>query len=199
VLVVKPYVTSYLAREYQNDAVAYGVKVEKAQGALYRAVGVHHLTPAENNGLHHIFLMVVDDDGKGVRGIPVAWDWVGRDVTEPARPVALDKPEPEPMGNIAMGRGQVVTVWVAGAGPSDRVSGLSTEHGDEHEGNSRGHHSFLVVFRAGGASPYTEPTELDLDGLLYELTNAQDALDNIRAMILVVRYGASYTPRKVSG
>jgi hypothetical protein len=192
--VVEPYVKSYLAREYQNDAEPYGVKVDKVQGALYRAIGVHHLTPVENAGLSHVYLMVVDDVGQPIRGIPVAWDWIGRHPDQQAVPVALDKPEPEPMGNIPMGKGQTVTVWVAGAGPSDRVSGLSTTHPDEASGNTLYHHSFLVVWRAGGASPYTEPVALDLDGLLYELSNAQDAIENAKAMILAVRLGgAGYT------
>jgi len=190
---VEPYVKSYLTREYQNDAEAYGVKVEKAQGALYRAIGVHHLKPVENNGLHNVFLMVVDDQGKAIRGIPVGWDWIGRHPDQHAVPVALDKPDTEPMGNIPMGQGQTVTVWVAGAGPSDRVSGLSTTHPDEAAGNTLYHHSFLVVWRAGGASPYTEPTALDLDGLLYELMNAAEAIENAREMILHVRLdGAAY-------
>jgi hypothetical protein len=199
VLNVDTYVKSYLAREYQNDAEPYGVKVEKAQGSLYRAIGVHHLKPVENNGLHNVFLMVVDDQGKAIRGIPVAWDWIGRHPDQAAVPVALDKPSPEPMGNIPMGQGQTVTVWVAGAGPSDRVSGLSTTHPDEHEGNYLYHHSFLVVWRAGGASPYTEPTELDLDGLLYELSNAEDAIGNAKAMIVAVRLSSPYNAAKVSG
>jgi hypothetical protein len=143
--------------------------------------------------------MVVDDQGKAIRGIPVAWDWIGRHPDQAAVPVALDKPDPEPMGNIPMGQGQTVTVWVAGAGPSDRVSGLSTTHPDEASGNTLYHHSFLVVWRAGGASPYTEPTELDLSGLLYELGNARDAIENAQAMILAVRLGAVLDSGKVSG
>jgi hypothetical protein len=196
---VEPYVKSYLAREYQNDAEPYGVKVEKAQGALYRCIGVHHLKPVENSGLHNVFLMVVDDQGKPIRGIPVAWDWIGRHADQEAVPVPLDKPDPEPMGNIPMGQGQTVTVWVAGAGPSDRVSGLSTTHPDEASGNTLYHHSFLVVWRAGGASPYTEPTALDLDGLLYELTNAADAVQNCKVMIFAARAGAAQNAAKVSG
>jgi hypothetical protein len=90
-------------------------------------------------------------------------------------------------------------VWVAGAGPSDRVSGLSTTHPDEASGNTLYHHSFLVVWRAGGASPYTEPTDLDLDGLLYELSNAEDAIGNAKAMIRVVQLGGPYNAPKVSG
>jgi hypothetical protein len=143
--------------------------------------------------------MVVDDQGKPIRGIPVAWDWIGRHPDQQAVPVALDKPDPEPMGNIPMGQGQTVTVWVAGAGPSDRVSGLSTTHPDEASGNTLYHHSFLVVWRAGGASPYTEPTDLDLDGLLYELSNAEDAIGNAKAMIRVVQLGGPYNAPKVSG
>jgi len=173
----------YLGNQGVNDAKSYGVKVEKVPGALYRVIGVHHLTPQENAGLHHVFLMVVDAQGHPVRGIPVGWDWVGRHDNEPARPVALDKPDNEPMGNIAMGKGQVVTVWVQGAAVSDQVTGLSTGHPDEAPGNTVGHHSFLVVWQVG-ESP-TQPNKVrDLvDTINYELANAALALGNAQTLM----------------
>ena len=51
-------------RDVVNDAVGYGVAIVPATvspGAWYwQAVRVHHLTPEENNGNHHIFLDVLD-------------------------------------------------------------------------------------------------------------------------------------------
>lgn len=184
---VQKYVQSYLQHEYQNDAAAYHVVVNKVAGAMYRAIGVHHFLPQENAGLHHCFMMVVDDSGKPVRPISVAWSWLGQHADQPSRPVPLDKPDNEPMGNIAMDKGQTITVSVMGTGPSDAVSGISTGWPDEGVGNTLYHHSFLVVWRASTIAPYTEPTAIDWDGLIFELQNAQDAVANCRAMVLAAR------------
>ena len=51
-------------RDVINDAQAYGVAIVPATvapGAWYwQAVRVHHLTPEENGGNHHIYLDILD-------------------------------------------------------------------------------------------------------------------------------------------
>ena len=51
-------------RDVLNDAQAYGVAIVPATvapGAWYwQAVRVHHLTPEENSGNHHIYLDILD-------------------------------------------------------------------------------------------------------------------------------------------
>jgi len=181
------YDRAYLARPYQNDAEPYGVTVEKVDTPHYRAIGVHHLTPDENRGLHNVFVEVIDARGERVRGIPVAYTWRGRRDDQEAPPVAVDKSDDEPGANIPMGLNQFLTVWVTGPGPSDRVAGLATVFPDEGAGNYMGHHSFLVVFLAGeNAGPAPGPggwTQLELQGLMYELTNASNAIGNAQSMI----------------
>ena len=62
--------------ELINDAVAYGVRVVEVEvepGVEYwKITRVHHLTPEENYGRHHLFLDTLDEAGNrlfGSRGI----------------------------------------------------------------------------------------------------------------------------------
>jgi hypothetical protein len=125
-----------------NDAAAYGVRVVEANvppGTPYwRIIGLHHLLPAENVGMHNIFLEALDENGRRVRN-PIAWGgwtWENRQPNERANPVALDKPDYETAGNIAMFFGQKVSVWINGrqpnaTDPTDKVENLHTAHPDE--------------------------------------------------------------------
>lgn len=140
-----------------NDALAYGVTVVPAipaPGSWYwQAVRVHHLTPEENGGNHHIYLDLfdpsLDDDGspygKRVYGGRLRITWDGGEQI-----VVVDKPANEPGTNFPMWRWQVCTVEALGLPggelPSDRVTGLHTGHPDEAPGNTLFHHSFSVTF-----------------------------------------------------
>lgn len=181
------YVRSYLGRPGQNDAESYGVTVERLPKAHYRAIGVHHLTPDENRGGHHTHILLVNTRAERLRGVPVAYTWVGRHDDESAPPVVDDKPDNDPGANIPMGLRQIISLFVAGSGPSDVVEGLTTNHRDEAPGNTAGHHSFLVVYLAGeNNGPAPAPggwTQLELEGLSYELTNASNAIGNAQSML----------------
>jgi hypothetical protein len=189
------YVRSYLARPGQNDAEAYGVSIGRIISPHYRVIGVHHLTPDENRGLHNVYLDAIDSHGVRIKGLPMAYDWRGRKESQTVHPVALDKPDDEPGANIPMGTNQFISVWVAGNEESDSVHGLSTGFPDEGNGNYWGHHSYLVVFLAAEAgSPAPNPdgwTQLELDGLSYELTIAEDAIANAQAMVVTHKRGVS--------
>jgi hypothetical protein len=150
----------------------YGVHLVKAnapQGENYwRVIGVHHLEPLENYSNRNIYIVALDEQGQRIK-IPViwaGWTWEGRRNDERADPVPLDKPNEEPAGNISVGSGQIVSVWIKGASrdandKSDRVENLHTVHPDEplpdgRKLNTIGHHSFLVVFqrtRVGATVP----------------------------------------------
>ncbi|MCB0123290.1 MAG: hypothetical protein KDE58_13640, partial [Caldilineaceae bacterium] len=67
----------------------------------------------------------------------------------PADPKRLDKPANEPAADIPIEKTMTVTLWLEGDGPSDQVQGLHTRHDDEEEGNTRGHHSYYIVFQRG--------------------------------------------------
>src|SRR5690606_10517432 len=84
--------------------------------------------------------------------------WEGRRDDEPAPPKSLDKPDNEPAGSLDVYKGQIITAWLEGDGlPSERVTGLHTDHGDEvasdgSNGNMRFHHSFHVIFQRARAA-----------------------------------------------
>ena len=140
-----------------NDAAAYGVTVEPATvapgGWYWQAARVHHLTPEENGGNHHLFMDVRDpalgapDDPYGGRlfgaRLKVSWDGGEQFVT-------IDKPLSEPGANFPMWKWQVCAVKTLGLSgqelPSDRVAGMHTGHPDEAPGNTLFHHSFSITF-----------------------------------------------------
>ncbi len=146
---------SLAPQEVVNDAASYGVQVQPANvkpGALYwQAVRVHHLTPQENGGNHHIYLDVLDPAldgvpyGGRVEGARLRVTWDGSEQI-----VTVDKPASEPGTNFPMWKWQVCAVECLGlAGqelPADRVTGMHTGHPDEAAGNTLFHHSFHVTY-----------------------------------------------------
>jgi hypothetical protein len=140
-----------------NDAAAYGAAIKPAAvdpSAFYwQAVRIHHLSPQENGGNHHLYLDVFDpalpggSSPYGVRVdgalLEVRWDGGTQRVT-------IDKPSNEPGTNFPIWRWQVCSVRALGLPgqelPSDEVTGLHTGHPDETAGNTLFHHSFSVTF-----------------------------------------------------
>jgi hypothetical protein len=140
-----------------NDAAAYGVTIVPAdvpEGATYwRAVRVHHLTPEENQGRHHIFLDALDEAGSRVFGAQARVTWPGGEQI-----LTVDKPLGEPGTNFPMWKWQICAVEMLGL-PSDRVENLHTGHPDEPpgQGNTLFHHSFEVVFQRAVSSAVQPP------------------------------------------
>ena len=128
-----------------NDAEEYGVIIvpaEVAPGTEYwRVIRVHHLTPEENQGRHHVFLDALDQEGAREYGARILATWDGG-----SQELVIEKPENEPGANLPMFKWQIVAVEALGM-PSDRVENLRTDHPDEAPGNTLFHHSFLVVFQ----------------------------------------------------
>lgn len=146
-----------------NDAGAYGVRVvpvDAPEGAsVWRAVRVHHLTPEENQGRHHIFLDALDEAGGRVFGAQARVVW-----PEGEQIIAVEKPLGEPGANFPLWKWQVAAVEMLGL-PSDRVENLHTGHPDEPPGmgNTLFHHSFEVVFQravSGAVQPLPLPLPL---------------------------------------
>jgi hypothetical protein len=130
-----------------SDYLDYGIAVHRADGAEWVVKSVRHLTPEENKGNHHVYVDALEPDGSRAKGLRFNWGWDGG---SDQISVALDKPEGEPMGNLPMWKGQVVAVWMGD--DSDVVTGLHTLWPDEsgpngEKWNTRGHHSFHVVFQ----------------------------------------------------
>jgi hypothetical protein len=137
-----------------NDAQDYGVLIS-GEGTHWKAIGVHHLSPEENQTGHNVYLEALDEDGQRVSDVEVVWTWEGNAETYK---VSLDKPANEPAGNIVMHWDQRVALWVS-TGFSDEVVNLHIMHPDEAPGNTRGHHSFYVVFQRVDDEPDTPDTE----------------------------------------
>jgi hypothetical protein len=139
-----------------NDAEAYGVKIVPCQvppgTAYWRVIRVHHLTPAENAGKHHLFLDALDAQGNRLFGTRLLVRWEGG-----SREIVIDKPLPEPGANEPLWKWQVVSVEALGM-PSDRVENIHTGHPDEAPGNTLFHHSFAVTFQQAVAqAPQPQP------------------------------------------
>lgn len=181
----------------------YGVRfveAEAASGTTYwKALGVYHLLPQENLGNHHVYLEVLDEAGHRIQSPVVwaGWTWAGRRPEEPAPPIPLDKPLNEAAGNLAMFKGQNVSIWIRGLAPnannvSDRVENLHILHPDERSpegvlGNSIGHHSFYVVFqRIRKGAQTTPPT-------------SEEIITNSGVISGQIAYGWGYTVRLLQG
>jgi hypothetical protein len=131
--------------ERENDALNYGVGVEPAKveagQSYWMAIKIHHLTPQENQGRSLLYIDILDEGGKRAYGAQARVSWPGG-----SQVVTVDKPLSEPGTNFPLWPGQLCSVEVLGL-PSDRVTGIHNDHPDEGPGNTRFHHSFLVVFQ----------------------------------------------------
>jgi hypothetical protein len=133
--------------EVINDATAYGVAISPIEvpvGApFWQVTRVHHLTPEENHGNHHIYLDALDEAGQRINGAKARVTWEGGEQV-----TTIDKPPSEPGTNFPMWKWQVCAVEMLDL-PSDRVINLHTGHPDEPPGagNTLFHHSFHVDFR----------------------------------------------------
>ena len=73
---------------FDDAGPKYGVRIEPADVAAgetyWRAIGVHHLTPEENQANYTIFIEALDESGQRVAGAPVwaGWTWEGRQPDE---------------------------------------------------------------------------------------------------------------------
>lgn len=148
-----------------GNTVRYGVQLQPAMVApaqrYWRVIGIHHLTPEENQGKHAVYIDVVDEAGNRVHNpnLRLRWGWEGQRPDEQTAPKLLDKPDSEPATNLDLYKGQHLWVQIEGDGlPSDRVCNCHTNHPDEpgphgETWNSLGHHSFYVLFQCTSQAP----------------------------------------------
>lgn len=172
--------------ELVNNAEAYGVTVEQIAvepGTRYwRVTRVHHLSPEENGGRHHLYIDASKTDGSRAFNSQAFITWEGGEHT-----ATLDKPINEPATNFPLFKWQVCSVEMRGM-PSDKVHGVSSSHPDEpaadgtQTGNTLFHHSFLVTFQEVTA-PQTATTgtirgrvENSREGLTVALVQAGNSL-----------------------
>ena len=166
----------------ESNAEPYGVTVEPATVApgttYWRLTRVHHLSPDENRGRHHIYLDAIKADGSRAFNTQAHIAWEGGEHT-----TTLDKPLNEPAADFPMFKWQKCTAQMQGM-PGDKAHGISSSHPDEpnpdnsQSGNTLFHHSFLVIFQEVIA-PQTVTTgtiqgrlENSQEGLTAELVRA---------------------------
>ncbi|MFN2202508.1 MAG: peptidoglycan DD-metalloendopeptidase family protein [Caldilineaceae bacterium] len=152
--------TDLPSNELLDGVEQYGVVFRPAKVAkgdrFWRVAGIHHLEPAENRGGHSVYVDAVDENGQRIEdpNLRIRWGWEGQRADEASPPQKLDKRAPEPAGNVVLFLPQHTWVEIEGLGlSSDRVANLHTNHADEPAPggelwNSRGHHSFYVLFQA---------------------------------------------------
>lgn len=191
------FFTAYQTRIPATGVVieADGVKCEPS-AAPYRAALVAHLPGNLNQGNHGIYVDVLDYNERLAVNPPlkIGWTWVGRKDDEPAPPQPLDKTSPADTasGNIALGKGQVASVWLQDGDVviSNMVSGLSTaiSDADPATGNSIFHNSYYIVF-APQVGTVTEPTPqpptppIDCAECQRQLTELRTRLDAITKLV----------------
>jgi hypothetical protein len=127
-----------------NDAASYGVLTLSMENRLWRVLGIHHLTPEENKGNHNVFIEMMCKQGgrEGFRAIH--WTWEGRQDHELANPVFAGQKPLDELIDLPLNLGMTVSVWTQGG---EIATGFSSNHPDEGEGNTVGHHSFFVCFQ----------------------------------------------------
>lgn len=146
----------YLAQP-SNDAANYAVSIIPAgPGTAWRCIGAYHLTPAQNNRRHNVFVEVLDEAGNRTRQPQIAWTWW---IDAPVQLRKLDKPNDEPACDIPIDKGATITLRVADAFPSDSVGNIHTRWADEGVNalNSVGHHSFFICFQLQRRGTVTPP------------------------------------------
>lgn len=146
----KKWIGDFLENPGYNDAVKYGVFIVRNDDAPWKVIGVHHLTPNENRGNHHIFIDALNESGKRVKSATIEWDWEGRGADEKKpNPLRLDKPVNEVPNLQFYSAGQIISIWHPdGESVLDMRCDYPDEFGPNGEvWNSIGHHSFFVVFQ----------------------------------------------------
>jgi hypothetical protein len=144
------------------DSPSYRVQVSSTGNWLWRVLGIHHLTPEENGGNHNVYIEVLrkrhEGEGHEREGSrAIHWTWVGRRNNQNAPDIFAGQKPLNELVNIPINLGQIVSVWPH---LGETVSGLSSFHPDEGNGNAIGHHSFFICFQEveeNGQLPDPEP------------------------------------------
>lgn len=163
----------------------------------WKAMTVHKLTPDENRGKHHVYIVLLNDSYEFIYTVAfetkIGYSWEGMREDEQPNPITPDKRYPEPIANIPMYKGQKLNVWIQDHDfSSDVVSGLTVDLPDESEGNTYGHHSFLVVFKLSNIKNTENPVNPSEDDIKFivnqkvieELDEIIKRANNLRNAIL---------------
>ena len=166
-----------------NDAGQFGVEIHRMNnGTTWRVLGVHHLTPSENQSKHNVYVDIVGSSHQA----SIGWTWIGRKADEANPNKPLDKPNNEPNGNVDLYPSMNAQVWINDLNMSDRVFGLRTDlpEGKGPNGeiwNSYGHHSFYILFKLTETimSPVINDASTELQRVRKELSSLRAQLDRL--------------------
>jgi hypothetical protein len=143
----------------QRDITKYGASIVRANvppGTKYwKVVDAYHLSGQQNKGNHNVFVDVLNANGTRRYGAHVNV-YFGQ-YADKFAVLTIDKPANEPGSNAPMFRGNFYDVEGADL-PSDKAVHFSADLPDEEDGNSNGHHSFMVVFQEAIAPQASAPT-----------------------------------------
>lgn len=129
------------------------ITVQPVQALPYEVALIHLMLPEETQSTRNIYFDVLGITGRPQArpvAMKVAWRWDGQHSDEVAPPALFEKLPPEPGANIALGLGQVATVWLedlAGHALSGTLSGFRTNLPGDGNDARPGHNSFYVIFR----------------------------------------------------
>lgn len=138
-----------------NDAANYGVSIDSPSGRIWRVLGIHHLTPDENRGNHNVYVEMLCKQGDREAFRAIHWTWDGRREDEIASPVFAGQKPLNELVDLPLNIGMVVSVWTQGG---EIARGFSSNHPDEGDGNTIGHHFFFVCFQEiDGTEPIPSP------------------------------------------
>jgi hypothetical protein len=125
-------------------------QTQNIMGKGWKVLEVRHLEGSENNYRRHVFVDVVDEQGKDLRqtGLQLRYGWEGMNAEEAPAPIPLDKSTGDgAAGNFALFRGMKAWVELVGQDyPSERVGGFTADLPPDSIGNEWGMHSYYVKF-----------------------------------------------------
>lgn len=136
------FLSDYKMGRFSNNSVAQVGRTPVIP--CFRIIGIHKLTPAENDGRHNLFVDVINLSGNRLN-VQMDWGWEGRKDSEKITPLNLDKPPGEPAGNFVIWGNQKIWAGVLGK-HSDKVLNVHTGLPDEGPGSTWGHHSYYCVW-----------------------------------------------------
>lgn len=152
---------------------------------VWRAICGYHIP--ESGGNPNIYLSAINEAGEVITPkttgemVVFGWDWEGRRLWEPARPVNGDKDINEPSANVNLGKGQIVTVWVMDDIASDRVYNLRSDWP-----SAVYHTSTFVCFKLTSTGQTVTPP-VDPPPVTEDCTELQAKYDATLAVIAKIR------------
>lgn len=161
------------------------IKIERAntKAVAWRCVEARHMTPQETQGKHNIYVSA-QVEGNEIRdgSLSIVWGWDGQDPTEPAKPIRMDKKEPD-YSDVPIFPGQKIWITIRDGAelPADIVRNL---HGEmDGDGWNMHHHSYFIRFvlmrgEFAETPPAVQPAETE-EPLMDEVLRRLAALEAI--------------------